>query len=313
MKSQMTNNAGLPNYLYNLLSHEWYSGVNAEHDFSVTQMLNPIIMTILQNRHKDEIVEDVVDQYVKILGVGVHMLSEIANKDKGFILEKREYTKILGRTISGQVDLFIPSIGKMIDYKITKASTYIYGDRLEKYKHQLNFNKYLFEKAGHKVNSLEIAELYRDWDEKEAKLNPKYPKSPIQIIPIATMSNSLIEYEMQKYVAEYERLINVPDEKLPFCSAEDRWERGGNSALMKRGGKKAIKLFNSNSEAEEYRKKYYDVNDSSIYIEDRPVTPTKCISWCNVNKWCPFYKEYIKNQEKINVENTNNKYTEFGL
>lgn len=302
-----TNTTGLPDFIYNLLSHDWYGGTNAKHDFSVTQMCNPVNMTILQNRHKDEIVEDIIDQYVNILGTGVHYLAELANKDKGFLVEERKYTTILDRVISGQVDLFSPLTGRMIDYKITKATTFIFGSRSEKYKAQLNFNKYLFEKNGYRVNSLDIVEFYRDFDEKTAKIDPKYPKSPIQVIPIPMLTNSAIEYEIRRYIMDYNKYIEVADSELPPCSVEERWERGGGFAVMKTGNTRATKLCNTKAEAEAYRG--MNCKLSETYIEERPVTPIRCIDWCNVNKFCPFYKNYIQEKENEGKEKSDNART----
>mgnify|MGYP001486955026 CR=1 FL=1 len=82
---KFTNKYNLPEYLYNLLSHEWYGGANAVHDFSVTQMCNPVCMTILQNRHKEDLESDVMDKYFQTIGTGIHHLAEIANKNKKYV------------------------------------------------------------------------------------------------------------------------------------------------------------------------------------------------------------------------------------
>ena len=199
---KFTNKYNLPEYLYNLLSHEWYGGANAVHDFSVTQMCNPVCMTILQNRHKEDLESDVMDKYFQTIGTGIHHLAEIANKNKKYVVEERKYITINDIVISGQVDLYSPLEQKMIDYKVTKAEASKFADKIEKYKTQLNVNKYIFEKNSFPVKTLEIVEIYRDWDKQKAKREVGYPQTPIVIIDVPVLSNPVIEFEIKKYISE---------------------------------------------------------------------------------------------------------------
>lgn len=295
---KFTNKHNLPEYLYNLLSHEWYGGANAVHDFSVTQMCNPTCMTILQNRHKEELEGDVMDRYFQTIGTGIHHLAEIANKNKKYVVEERKYVTLNDVVISGQVDLYSPFEQKMIDYKVTKAEASKFADKIEKYKKQLNVNKYIFEQNGFPVKTLEIVEIYRDWDKLKALREQGYPQTPIVIIDIPVLSNSLIEYEIKKYISEYLSENKNSDENLSPCSASDRWETKASFAVMKHGGSRALKLCNDIIEAESYRS--LNTKVSETYIEERKPTPKRCLDWCEVNKFCPFYNNYMKKQGEEN-------------
>lgn len=311
-----TNKNGLPDYLFITLSHEWYGGAKAKHDFSVTQIGNPINMTLLQNRHKEELEEDVIDAYTRALGTGFHLMCEVAMKEyyksKGisFIdgdgIEERRFLTFHNRVISGQIDLYVPITQKIVDYKVTKASSFIFGSREEKYNSQMNLNSYILRKNGIPVSSLEIAELYRDFDEKQAKFDVKYPKLPINIISIPMLTDAVIEFKLLNYIEEYDKFVNLPDSELPPCPPEERWERGGGWAVMKRGAKRAVKLCSTEKEAIAYRSANCSLAET--YIEERPFEPIRCKSWCNVNKFCSHYQKYVKeHDEEVNKnEKTDN-------
>lgn len=310
---KFTNKYNLPEYLYNLLSHEWYGGANAVHDFSVTQMCNPVCMTILQNRHKEDLESDVMDKYFQTIGTGIHHLAEIANKNKKYVVEERKYTTINDIVISGQVDLYSPLEQKMIDYKVTKAEASKFADKIEKYKTQLNVNKYIFEKNRFPVKTLEIVEIYRDWDKQKAKREAGYPQTPIVIIDVPVLSNPVIEFEIKKYISEYTRERELPDENLSPCSPKDRWETQKSFAVMKHGASRALKVCHSLIEAESYRS--LNTKVAETFIEERDATPKRCIEWCDVNEFCPFYKKYMNKEEKPNEEKRElrNKYISFDL
>lgn len=298
-----TNNHNLPKYIYDILSHEWYGGSNAKHDFSVTQVGNPVGMTILQNRHKDEVSEDIMDSYVRALGTGFHLMCEEALK--GQLLtrtEERLYIELEGKVISGQYDLYLPAERKLVDYKVTKATTYIFGGRADKYSSQMNTNRYILAKNGYSVDSLEIVELYRDWDKATSKADSRYPSSPINILPIEVVALDTIERKLRQYIAEYSKFENTPDNELPYCSAEDRWERNGGYAVMQKGKARAQRVLKSEREANLWLSEKGLTGNKDYYIDHRPATPIRCIDWCSVNKWCPFYRNYANIGGESNVE-----------
>lgn len=288
---KITNKMEFPDYIYNLFAHEWYSGADAPHDYSATQFCGTPTQAILQNRHRDEIETDIIDLVSKVLGVGVHYVAEIANKEHGFVVEKRQYMELDGKIISGQADLYCPKTGKIVDWKNTKATSYIYGGREPKYRTQLNINKLLFENAGLFVDELEIVEIYVDWTASKAKFDRQYPPTPVHVIRIGQNSRAETIAYMRQFIAECVALEGLKDSELPPCSPAERWERGGGWAVLQHGKSRAIRAgLESEAEAEMYRSKYTKVQDT--YTERRQSTPVKCIDWCDVNKWCPFYKEY---------------------
>jgi len=296
--NNMTNNFGYPDFLYKVLACEHYSGAKTKQDFSVTQFNDPANMTLLKNRHKDEIVKDVSDLYAIILGVGFHLLcEETLGKEAMYITEERRFIEIGGKIVSGQFDLYIPEEKLLIDFKVTKASSYMYGTRQPQYDMQMNLNRYILQAHGLQVDKMQIVELYRDFDKASVTRNSKYPLSAFNIIDCNFMTDAAIEHTLLQYIQDYNQISQLPDDKLPVCSSDDRWERDHKYAVMKHGNKRAIRVFDNQNEANTYRD--LNCNLEETYIEHRPATPTRCLDWCEVNKYCPFYTAYMKKQENI--------------
>ena len=180
-------------------------------------------MTVLHHRHKDEITSDSSDALMRVLGSGVHAVCEMAlSKEPTMKLEERLFVNINGKVIGGQYDLYLTDSHTLIDFKLTKANSYIFGGREEKYSSQMNINKYILEKNGYTVDKLDIVEIYRDWDEKKAKIDPKYPPRAIIITTIPAVTSAVTEFRIKEYLDEYERISKLPDTQLPPCSAKDR-------------------------------------------------------------------------------------------
>jgi len=67
----------------------------------------------------------------------------------------------------------------------------------------------------------------------------------------------------------------------PDCTPEERWTKSTKYALMKKGRKKAIKLYNVEAEA------LQAVTEKDHFVELRPGEETRCESYCGVSKHCP--------------------------
>jgi len=304
-----TNKNNLPYYLHKILTHEYYGGANVIQDFSTTQFGNSPTMTILQHRHKDEITSDSSDALMRVLGSGVHAVCEMALAgEPSMKMEERLFVNIQGKVVGGQYDLYLTDSHTLIDFKLTKANSYIFGGREEKYSSQMNINKYILEKNGYTVEKLDIVEIYRDWDEKKAKIDSKYPPRAIIITTIPMVTSAVTEYRMKEYIDEYEKLSSIPDTQLPPCSAKDRWESKGSFAVMQKGRKNAVKLCSTREEANAFINTG-GVSISTAYIEERIATPVRCIDWCDVNKWCPFYNHYLAKIQSKKGSELNEKTT----
>jgi|TARA_R110002124_G_scaffold56110_1_gene158633 hypothetical protein len=122
-----------------------------------------------------------------------------------------------------------------------------------------------------------------------------YPSAPITIIPIELWSDEKQDQYIAGRVklhqdAEYERLTGG---SLPLCSDLERWARPSTWAVKKTANKRAMRVFDSEQEAEEY---FNDKNlDKKHSIEERIGKNVRCeADYCGVARWCDQF-EAIKN------------------
>ena len=122
-----------------------------------------------------------------------------------------------------------------------------------------------------------------------------YPSAPITIIPIELWSDEKQDQYIAGRVklhqdAEYERLTGG---SLPLCSDLERWARPSTWAVKKTANKRAMRVFDSEQEAEEY---FNDKNlDKKHSIEERIGKNIRCeADYCGVARWCDQF-EAIKN------------------
>jgi hypothetical protein len=127
------------------------------------------------------------------------------------------------------------------------------------------------------------------------KTNNPYPEAPITIIPIELWSDEQQDAYIAKRVklhqdAEFERLTGG---SLPLCSDLERWARPSTWAVKKVGNQRAMRVFNTEEEAQQY----FDDNklDNKHCTEERKGKNVRCEGdYCGVAKWCDQYAA-IKN------------------
>ncbi len=67
------------------------------------------------------------------------------------------------------------------------------------------------------------------------------------------------------------------------CTPEEWWERPTRFAVMKRGQKRAVRLYDTREEAED------NATKAGLYVEERPGSSVRCESYCRVASFCPQY------------------------
>ena len=125
------------------------------------------------------------------------------------------------------------------------------------------------------------------------KETKRYPSAPITIIPIELWNNEKQDQYIAGRVklhqdAEYERLTGG---SLPLCSDLERWARPSTWAVKKTANKRAIRVFDSEQEAEQY------FNDNDLdkkhSIEERAGKNVRCeADYCGVSRWCDQYEAF---------------------
>ena len=282
---KLTNNLNLPQPFVDALTRDYEY---KDKRYSVTSMLKGAREIILTRRHFNEMTEDVADSIWLLFGTAVHRILEDAKEADDELKETKIYHQFEnGYTLSGQQDLYSESLKRITDYKTGSVWKVILGDWSD-YRKQCLYYALLFRKIGFECDNAEIVMVLKDWSKTKAKIEQNYPEHPVYIKHFDFSEEEFKEAEMQILMKfdEIERLQNVSDSNLPVCSKEERWATEDKYALMKKGAKKALRLFSDESEAQAALDQ-----GKGDYIEFRPGEDKKCMEYCSCNKFCSYWKE----------------------
>lgn len=269
----LTNKLNLPQSVVLAVQNDPYTRGNS--DISVTQLIAPPYQRKL--RQEVEVIEDVAERLFSLYGQIAHGILERAGLKANLDIEHRLYTECNGWTVSGQYDLIDDGI--LQDYKFTTVWSVKGDEPKDEWTQQLNLLRVLAHDNGINIRGLRIIALLRDWSKKQAKRDPEYPQLPVVTVDIPMWDLTDAVSYMVSRVALHQHANPEP------CSDSDRWAKPPVYALMKKGGKRAMKLFNSHEEADAAASK-----GSDLYVERRPGEYTRCESYCNVAHGCPVWK-----------------------
>ena len=116
----ITNKHNIPQVFVNAVERHIHNGA----DYSASQMTKPGRMVILENRHKDEIVEDVLDRIWALFGTAVHSVLEEGEESQALVETYFETTLSNGIRISGITDHYKNE--EISDYKLTSVWSYVF-------------------------------------------------------------------------------------------------------------------------------------------------------------------------------------------
>ncbi len=279
---KITNKFNLPQSIVNAVS---FNGHKKGTGYSVTEILKPVKVIHLTERHIDEIEEDCSERIWALLGSAVHTVLE-RGADKNSLNEQFMTSEIDGVQLSGTPDL-LDADGNLSDYKITSAWSVVYGSRLKEWTEQLNVYIWLFKQHGFEVKKANIIAIFRDWSEMKAMQSDNYPKSTVQTIPVEIWT---AEKQLEFIKAKLTDIVCAKaftDDELPDCTAEQMWQKEDVYAVMKKGRKSAVKLFEKEDEANALVKE-----GKGDEVVKRCGERTRCEKYCSVNAFCKQFKEY---------------------
>ncbi len=289
---KITNKHNVPETLVALASRDYYS--KGKSDYSVTEIISPPRIQRLRRLHHEEMEQDVSDMLWQLLGSALHVVAE-RGVAEGHITEERLITEVDGVRLSGAIDIQkVESDGVIItDYKFTSAWA-LRQDKPE-WEAQQNIYAWLVETVkGQKVKGIQICALVRDWSRREASVKPSYPQAPIQVLELPLWDSSYTEQYIKERI-EAHRMSKVQadwGDELPPCSDDERWVRETKYAVMREGRKTAIRVFDTQHEADELAIK------EKGYVEVRKGEAIRCTgNFCGVAQWCSQYQRSQENQE----------------
>jgi len=271
---QITNNYALPEPLVSAIKNDPYKKVG---DISVTGLIRPPRMRVLEKRHDNEIVADASDFIWRLLGQSVHEVLARADTSN-HLSEERLIETLEGWEVSGEPDL-LDSHGKLSDFKVTSVFAFLLGEKPE-WTQQLNYYRWLYAKKGFSVTNLEITAILRDWSKSRSKLEPDYPKAASLTVPIKLSPMDEVESTLRQRVLLHKNAERLSDDDLPECSPEERWFRPPTFAVKKEGNKRAFRVFDDLVSAESLAK------EKGMIVEARPGQNVRCEDFCPVLQWC---------------------------
>jgi hypothetical protein len=175
---RFTNNYNIPEGIATAIANDAYQ---KEGRFSVTELIKPPQMRVLEKRYESQITVDVSDGLWRLLGQSVHYILEQGELEE-HITEERLGVIVNGVKVTGKIDLYSGLEKKFIDYRVTSVWSFIFGDKPE-WEAQLNLYKLLYETAGFSVKGLEIHAILRDWHQSQVNGNG-YPEIPFKKVSI---------------------------------------------------------------------------------------------------------------------------------
>ena len=141
--------------------------------------------------------------------------------------------------------------GIVEDYKTASIWKVIYQS-FDDYKKQGLIYLWLLKSEKLPAKKMKFYSLLKDYSKSKARFDANYPKSPVHVYEYIPSDSDLKEIDdfIRSKVAMLKKYINVADDDIPPCTAEERWASDNKYAVMKTGRKSAVKVRDSKQEAE---------------------------------------------------------------
>lgn len=289
---RLTNRFNLPQTFVNVLQRPTYTKGGA--NISATELINSPRIVQLKRLFDGELEQDVADQIWSIFGTAIHAVLE-HGKDRNHLVEERLHAVLDGWSISGAIDLQVIEDDGIIvsDYKTTSAWA-VMNEKAE-WEQQLNIYAWLVETVKQApVKGLSIVAIIRDWSRRDAETRDGYPEAPIKEIPITIWSYEERTEFIKARIREHSSALFAAETgtEIPECTPAQTWEKQTSYAIKKVGNKRATTVVDSQEEADA---KLVELG-KGYAIEVRPGERTRCANYCQVNRFCNQYKQYLQGE-----------------
>lgn len=293
----LTNNLNLPQPFVDAATsdHEY-----KPYRYSVTEVLGGTCEAVLKRRHQGEQEEDVADRVWAIFGTAVHKVLQEAEATDTQLQENWLSVPIDGTPyeLSGIFDLYDDSTGTVTDYKTTSVWTVTFGD-FDKWRSQTLLYCWMLRKHGFDARRGEIVALLRDHSQRKAMTEKDYPKHPVFRIgwDFTDEDFKTAEDMLSRWFESLFLQDRCRDDELAPCSPEQRWHKSDKWAVMRRGQKKAVKLFDCKDNAlsfMDWLANQPSNKGKALYIEHREGEDTRCQSYCSVAQFCPYGRKFFR-------------------
>lgn len=265
---------------------------------SATTLLKSVKQIVLGRRYAESNKEvDVSDLIQSRMGTAIHKSIEISLERENFIkvmseyglgnasaiadklvAEKRTDKEFGDYIISGQFDLAYN--GYIMDIKSTSTWKYVLGDG-DDYILQMSIYKWLnpdiiTQDTGY------ICYVFTDWSSVKARQDSQYPQARIQMKEFPLMSIS----EIERYISDKLAMVKyhedncTPDDKLPDCTAKERWEKTTVYKVYGKNKTRSLKNFEKYNQAIEFMNGKPETNLVKVAGESTGCTYCAYINYC---------------------------------
>jgi hypothetical protein len=287
---KLTNELNLPQPFVDAATSDYQY---TDKRYSVTSVLKGTREAILQRRHSEEIETDVSEMVWAIFGSAVHKILEQSEETADQLKENWLSVEVQnGYELSGIFDLYDDATGTVTDYKTATVWKFIYKE-FDDWRTQCLAYVWLLRKIGFNARRGEIVGMLKDHSKTKAKTDHIYPQHPVQRIGWNFTDKDLEEFErwLKAKFSDIEAAEKLSDDDLPLCSDVERWHKPDKYAVMKEGRKTAVKLYDSEEEANAR----VETEGKGFYVEHRLGEDSKCLNYCSACEFCSHYKELMNN------------------
>ena len=284
---KVTNKLHLPEAFVKAVSVERH---NKAGQYSATTLNKGTKEIILQERHWEEFSTDAADNVWATFGTAVHSILE-KYEDGNFHEEKFDIT-VSNSRVTGVVDSYDMEHGIINDWKTASVFKIIKRGFSDWEKQGMTY-AWLLKKNGLDVRKCRFIALLKDHSKTKARTDSSYPQSPVFTYEFFVTPEALLQTgeRITAKVKEIEAAEKMGDDEIAPCTAEERWADDDKWAVMKIGRKTAVRLFDTEVDAENCAGEL----GNSHYVEHRPAISRKCVDYCLCKDFCSFYR--AQNQE----------------
>jgi hypothetical protein len=281
----ITNKMNLPEALVKAVTTRRHNNPGR---LSATTLLNGTKQIVLTDRHWDQLEDDVSDRFWAIFGTAVHALLE--HEGEHDFTEEFMFYDMDGITVTGRIDNYNMKTATVTDYKTASVWKVKFGDFHDWYRQGMIYS-WLLIKNGFKVERCQFVVILKDHSKTDAKRDADYPQGPLHVYEFSVTPQDLndIEAFIAAKVADYKRNNELADDDIPPCSPEERWDKPTKYAVKKEGRKTAVRVLNSQDEAE---RMVADLGKGH-YLETRPGESTRCLDYCSCCEFCNFFRDNV--------------------
>jgi len=312
---QYTNKYNLPLPVFKALTKDLY---DKKGDYSVTELIGPVKIGILKDRHKDDIVIEASDLLWSMRGESMHYIAQKAELPNS-VIERRIIADVFDKELSMKADYIYPISSnqhELLDFKDTKVFVAKNGMIKSEWIWQSNIYRLMYNREMDlNITRMKNVLFLGDWKyaerwikhaaQDENTQNP-YPDIPIVVVDIPEKSESEILEYIKNRIVMFEDAKQFPDDELPDCTESERWADPSAYAVVKKTGNAVPggKDFKTRADAEAFQesrwckaeeKKTSSIKRGDTHIEYRRGESKRCErGYCPVREFCKQYKTEIR-------------------